>query len=695
MNIYKIKNDTHKPVITANDKACAPVLYGLSDFPAARTNTYYAQKNIAQFSDAGVNLVNIDIPLCRAWRRVSPFDSASLIADISYVLDANPDAKILIRLHLNPPYWWMRDNKDECVVYRTEEGDFPGIDDGESERLIENDAANKYMRVSLASKKWMRDTNEKLEIFLNSLKNTPEGNAVMGIQVACGVFGEWHQWGTDVSKPMQNRFREYLEEKYETVENLRLNWNNETVTFENAVFKPETFRKCDDGFIRDPQESMDTIDSGKTIQLTTAEAILCFAQKVKEVMPNILCGSFYGYYIGVGYLPGGHLKPDMLYESEYIDFLCGPFAYSDNRKADGVPTQRALLESSRLRKKLWLTEMDQSPCGTEKFVGGDDKKYDETLSILYRNTLWPLLKGMGFWYYDHRIIPKLIAHDSKNSDAGSIYRKKGWWDTPKLMHEISKIQNFAEKLKDIDYTSNADVLLVYDTDSFYYRGNGRDANYLLHETIGKCGVAFDCIYTNELEICELDRYKCIIFVNSYMIKARDVEKYRALTKGKTVIYLGAHGYCDGQTLSVENIKRATNIDVKKLTEAKTIKTIYGEVCEIPENFKPVFEITDKNVKPIAHFDNGLCAAAIKGTEVYVSLYTLPVTIAKKVFEDAGVHFYTKSSEPVVTGYGYVAINCHKKEIERTLHLPNGKKINIKSDGYATMVYDINTGEQVF
>ena len=681
MNRYKIKNDTHKPVITENDKACASVLYGLSDFPAARTSTYYAQKNIAQFSGAGVNLVNIDIPLSRAWRRVSPFDSASLIADITYVLDANPNAKILIRLHLNPPYWWMRDNPEECVVYRTKEGDFPGIDDGESERLIENDGAKKYMRVSLASKKWMQDTNEKLEIFLNALKNSPEGEAVMGIQVACGIFGEWHQWGTDVSKPMQDRFREYLKEKYGTNE--------------NAVFKPETFRKCDDGFIRDPQKSMDSIDSGKTIQLTTAEAILCFAKTVKEVMPNILCGAFYGYYIGVGYLPDGHLEPDMLYQSEYIDFLCGPFAYSDNRKADGVPTQRALLESNRLRKKLWLTEMDQSPCGTEKFVGGDHEKYDETVSILYRNTLWPLLKGMGFWYYDHRIIPKLIAPDSKNAEAGSIYRKKGWWDTPKLMGEISKIQNFAEKLKDMEYTSNADVLLVYDTESFYYRGDGKDAHYLLHETIGKCGVAFDCIYAKELEICELDRYKCIIFVNSYMICAQDVEKYRALTKGKTVIYLGAHGYCDGHTLSVENIKTATNIEVKKLSEAKTIKTIMGEECEIPENFKPFFEITDKNAEPLAHFDNKRCAAAIKGTEVYVSLHTLPISIAKKVFLDAGVHFYTKSKEPIVTGFGFVAINCHKKEKERTLYLPNGKEINIKSDGYATMVYDINTGEQVF
>ena len=57
------------------------------------------------------------------------------------------ETSVILRLHLNPPYWWLRDNPDETVIYRTPNGDKIGIDDGEPERLIHHDFAG-HMRVS-------------------------------------------------------------------------------------------------------------------------------------------------------------------------------------------------------------------------------------------------------------------------------------------------------------------------------------------------------------------------------------------------------------------------------------------------------------------------------------------------------------------------------------------------------------------
>ena len=34
---------------------------------------------------------------------------------LNMIYKANPDAKILLRLHVNPPYWWMKDNMEETV----------------------------------------------------------------------------------------------------------------------------------------------------------------------------------------------------------------------------------------------------------------------------------------------------------------------------------------------------------------------------------------------------------------------------------------------------------------------------------------------------------------------------------------------------------------------------------------------------
>lgn len=80
------------------------------------------------------------------------------------------------------------------------------------------------------------------------------------MQVACGIYGEWHQWGTDVSEPMKARFRRFLREKHRTVEALSAAWNSADVTFETEEFNPETFRPSDDGFFSDPKRSRYVMD---------------------------------------------------------------------------------------------------------------------------------------------------------------------------------------------------------------------------------------------------------------------------------------------------------------------------------------------------------------------------------------------------------------------------------------------------
>jgi hypothetical protein len=126
MSVTEIKIDSGLPSIYIDGVKVPPVLYGLSDIPGSKSCTAQAQRNIYAFAKAGINLVNADTGLHLGWHRITPFDTEPLIQEIAGVLDANPKAKILLRLHMNPPYWWLRDNPDECIVYRTPEGDFPG-----------------------------------------------------------------------------------------------------------------------------------------------------------------------------------------------------------------------------------------------------------------------------------------------------------------------------------------------------------------------------------------------------------------------------------------------------------------------------------------------------------------------------------------------------------------------------------------
>lgn len=105
-------------------------------------------------------------------------------------------------------------------------------------RPIEEDAATPA-RTSLASQKWRDECEPIVRRFCREFAPAPEGNVLAGIQVAGGVYGEWHYWGfngrePDASVPMRDYFRAWLRQKYGDDDALRRAWNDESVTLESA-----------------------------------------------------------------------------------------------------------------------------------------------------------------------------------------------------------------------------------------------------------------------------------------------------------------------------------------------------------------------------------------------------------------------------------------------------------------------------
>lgn len=160
MRSVSVRQEHGSPALYVDGVKTLPILYGLSDIPGSRTNTAQAQKNIRQFAEQGIHLVTADTELRLGWHKVSPFEWEPLQEEIAGAMQADPQTRVLLRLHVNPPYWWMRDNPDEMVIYK----DQPGLDDGETQRLIRDDHLHR-MRVSLASEKWLHDAGECLKQF--------------------------------------------------------------------------------------------------------------------------------------------------------------------------------------------------------------------------------------------------------------------------------------------------------------------------------------------------------------------------------------------------------------------------------------------------------------------------------------------------------------------------------------------------
>ncbi len=686
------------PKLCIDGKIVPPVLFGLSDFPGAGANTAYAQKNIAQFAQQGVHLVACDTDLLLGWHKTTPFEAEPLLSEVAGVLAADPAARVLVRLHVNPPYWWLRDHPEEQILYNG----VPGIDDGGSSRLIAHDMDG-HMRHSIASQKWLHDAGEVLKQFIHATNGTREGKAIFAIQIACGAYGEWHQWGSDTSAPMQRRFRQLLREKYGSDEALQAAWDDTTVTLDTAPFCPAPEQPGDVGYFRDPVRQRRIMDAQETIQRTNPEAILHFARIVKEHWGgDVLVGTFYGYNLGTAGDNApvkGHLCAEMLYQAKgTIDFFAGPFPYYPEVRAyGGVPMQRGLLETLRLRGFLWLTEMDQHPFGTEDRVGGDPAQLPRTIAQLRRNALMPLLQGMGLWYYDHRIVPIVAKPNSQNPYCASLYYKFGWWDDPALLAEIQNIQVLAETCAAKPYAPAADVLVVYDLPSQYATAHSVENEVSVLNAIARSGAACDTIALSELELAEMQRYRLVILPNAYRLSDEQRALIREKCAGKHLLWLHAAGFSDEKTLRTENIAEITGIAIAQhAPPARSFTTcapLPVETIEQTDIGLPQFCAVDPTAQPLAHFPDGAVAAARKGDSWYFSLNTLSPAILRHILTQSGAHRYFDSNECVLAGHNLILLSCTAGG-ERTLRLRNGKAIPHTLEPDCTAVFDAETGERI-
>ncbi len=640
-----VKQENGVPALYLDGVRTPPVFYALSDIPASKAGTDQAQKNIANFAECGINVVCVDSSLYLGWSK-DGFDPSPVLQEVHDAIKANPNAAVIIRLHVNPPYWWMQENRDETYGYYSVESK---EQEGYGDRLIAGDDAP-LLRVSLTSDKWLKEAGECLRLFCRAALADPQAQRIAGIHLACGLYGEWHPWAFfnydgDYGEAMRKYFTQFLRSKYGSDEALQAAWPDKTVTIETAKYstRGDGTRK-----FRSQQE----IDSFSALQQGIVEAIAHFARIVKMVMPTTLVGVFYGYFFNTtwndrGAHGGCHIEIEQIYRNPDIDYIAAPFCYNQNRESGNSLQLRCLLESARLNGKLCLCEMDQAPIGTAEKVGGTDENRPESIAILKRNVLSGLIHGMGAWYYDHRLVPQ-----------GSIYEKNGWWDHPDLLKEITAMTDFAKRNLKKPFCKNSQVLLVCDTKRFYYRKTSdltkTEVEFAFLDALGKSGCGYDVVYLFDLPKCDWSRYKAVLFYDCVYMddETYDYVKTTVCSRSRTVVFVGDNGMIYDGGLDRARHESLTEDDGKAWTERVTpdAKIIHSNGV-----------VTDSSV-------------------------------LRKLFADAGVWIYAKNGEAVEVDDGYVLI--HGKDVPVSeLSFVSGE-ISRSNEPVFTALYDSETGERI-
>ena len=536
---FQIKKQGGYAALYHGDERVVPLAYQLARITPAHP---CAQTCIPQFHDAGIDVVGWNVPLWRVWKE-DGLDWSKLIEEVRETKRLNPQAKLLLRVNLMPPYWWMRQNKEELFKYYGVE--FADLE----ERVLRSENTDKTndMRASFCSEKWQDEVCKILKAMHQVFVEQGLSNEIFAIQTAYGTCGEWHIYGNyygdsnslfegDYSLPMLKYFRAYLKKKYQTDERLQSAWKNSTVTIESAQLATPVQRKSYrewEGFLyRFPEEHMQALDSLKCLQTAAPHAISRFAKCIKETWGNqVLVGTFYGYYFACGDVFGRMLEPHLLFDDDNVDYLAAPNAYTANKRGGNAAFLRYCAESMRLNGKLFFSEVDQgfkSYCcyrgeqNGKKYVCADD---DEYVAITARNVFESILRGNGAWFFEHQ----------HPEDYGDLSNKTGYWDTPARMDGLRRIRQASEKTYALreKFQQDNDVLIVYDTQSIYHFGHSLRGDYTdLHNTynhfdmadaIAKSGVGYDSIWLYDLQKCDVSRYKCVLFISCTAMRETDFE----------------------------------------------------------------------------------------------------------------------------------------------------------------------------
>ena len=683
------------PVVLLDGEAVPPVIYGLSDIAASRCHTEQARHNAGEFIKAGIRLVQCDWNLRDGWTCNHEFDISAFLNDIRQMVEEYPMVRFIIRLHMNPPDWYLQENPDEMTVFGIGEplrADNP-------DRLITGDALPSR-RVALGSELWVKDACNVLADMCRQLTASETGSHVIGIQPACGVNGEWHWWAGDNHpdySPAQTRFfRNFLKGKYQSVDKLRKAWNNDEVDFETAEIPPVRARiYASDGIIRDPECEQAVIDSLKAQMLAPAVAIEKFCETVKKSSGRpMLTGAFFGYIFGTGPKNiAGHLEVDLLLKSPYVDYTAAPAVYGETRLPGRACISRGLVESVRLNKKLSLSEMDQRPEGVVASAPGGDPARDEmTINLMRRGVMEVFTRGMGHWYYDHRVVP-----------GGGFFEKFGWWDTPVLAAEVVRENQIFNTYFDRPYHSHAEILGVWDAESYYHVFTGWEPAPLswhedeLFETLGRSGAVCDHIYWNDIKLADLDQYKIVVIANKIVASPEDHDfvRRKLLQNGRQVIFLYAAGFSDGQKISVENMEKFTGIKTARAGFYKGFM-LDGELLRSTMHVDPVFRADDPAAEVVACLGTGQEAAVVRksvenGTAWYFSLPYLSASFVRNRMLEAGGHLYSDKELFVNAGRGLLSLHAPAAD-NYLITLRNGKKVQLDMKLGDTVVLDAESGE---
>ena len=715
----EIVSDHGAPTIMVDGKPLPPMTITLchwNSLPPERERPY-----LQKLGEAGLKVHYVQC----STRWHNPGDPATgkpdglekALAAIRKLLDAIPDAYVMLRLNVSPPADWVNAHPEEQVTF----------DDGSHRKVICTSVGKEPLdgMHSLCSEKWMAEEDRAIADFFTELAKRPEAKHVIGTFLCAAGTGEWYypqalvtddgHYG-DFSEPFRRFYSDFLRRKYKTVEELRRVWKRPDATFEKplipTVAERQFIDKADEKIITALRnwENADRVVGGMKLDMdareatnqgvflnangyahvadfytawheSTARTVVHFAKTLKKLQSKLLVGAFYGSYGCQSFFDGSTASGTLaILDSGAVDFLAAPGVYN-NREPGGVVAQREMQDSFRLRNLIYICEDDSRTHLTGPWVQRDAMalySVKDSIETLKRDFARDICEDIHGWWFD---------------------MGPGWYDDPEILALFKRQQEIAREAYSRDRTKRNDIALIYDVESVHHASQTASQiplDFWRTTDLARIGAPVDYYFHNDLANPKMPDYRLYIMVNQYYLTDREREAVHAKARrnGATVLWLYAPGYIDPtaeKVMDVGNISKTVGMNVSlidrtffphfrvdpaahALVAGASASHRYGTLDrDLHSNIwigpilaapylNPGFYVDDPAATVLGRYcRDGKSALAMTEKDGYRSVYcATPVVrsdLLASIASASGCHLYLKGDDVLYANENYVAIHA--------------------------------------
>ena len=569
----------------------------LKDLGEAGLKIYYIEASTT-WNNPGMKAPNV--PFERGDHKCPLNGLQQTIRDLDMLMNAVPDAYVMLRLNVAPPTDWVNAHPEEMLTYS----------DGSHRKVICTTVGRGEVldgMHSLCSDLWRRDADRALAEYFDALEKTPHFDRVIGFFLCAGGTSEWYYpqpletedgaYG-DFSEPFRKEFEQFLRNKYGTEEELRRVWKRPEATFAHPLIptrEERAFVSAADEKIVKALREWETM--GRTIGLeldmnareetnvgvflnangyahvadfytawhrATANTIIHFGHTLKKRFPDLLVGAFYGSYGCTSYFDGSTCSgtPAIL-DSGVIDFLAAPGVYN-NREPGGIVAQREMQDSFRLRNMIYICEDDSRTHYARPWVQRDAMALytvRDSITTLKRDFARDLCEDINGWWFD-------MGGD--------------WYNDPDILALFKRQQDVAHFAYSLDRTKKNEIALIYDAESVHYVSQTTSqlvTDFFRTSDLGRIGAPVDYYFHNDMARGDMPDYKLYLMLNQYYLTDEEREAIfeKARRNHAVVVWLYAPGFINPNAPRV-------------MDKANIEKTVGMRVREIDETFFPHFRV---------------------------------------------------------------------------------------------------------